>query len=184
MIRWLINWKLKKFDREFNYDSTYAREIMDGGLGAILQFAKAAKLSDYRNRMPLEAWYAAKLATIFAEDCGPCTQLVVKMAERDGVKAETLRAVLAGDSSKLEPDAGLAYQFARAVDERDLERSDELRKEVVKRWGQKGLVSLALMMTGTRIYPDVKYALGHGHACTMVKVGGTATPLLHRAASS
>lgn len=183
MIRWLIERKLKKFEREFDYDTTYAREIMDGGLGAILQFSKAAKLSEYRSGVPLEAWYAAKVATIFADDCGPCTQLVVKMAERDGVKAETLRAVLAGNVEKLGPDAALAYQFARAVHERDIQRSDELRREVVKRWGQRGLVSLALMMTGTRIYPQVKYALGHGHACTLVRVAGAAAPLLRRTAS-
>jgi hypothetical protein len=183
MIRWLIERKLKKFEREFDYDATYAREIMDGGLGAILQFSKAAKLSEYRKGVPLEAWYAAKVATIFADDCGPCTQLVVKMAERAGVKAETLRAVLAGDPAKLGPDEALAYQFARAVHERDLQRSDELRREIVKRWGQRGLVSLALMMTGTRIYPQVKYALGHGHACTLVRVAGAAAPLLRRTAS-
>lgn len=183
MIRWLIERKLRKFEQEFSYDTTYTREIMDGGLGAILQFSKAAKLSDYRKGVPLEAWYAAKVATIFAEDCGPCTQLVVKMAEREGVKAETLRAVLAGEASKLGPDEALAYEFARAVDQRDLHRSDELRKEVVRRWGQEGLVSLALMMTGTRMYPQVKYALGHGHACTLVRVAGAATPLMTRTAS-
>ena len=183
MIRWLIERKLKKFERDFEYDTTYARDIMDGGLRAILQFSKAAKLSEYRKGLPLEAWYAAKLATIFAEDCGPCTQLVVKMAERDGVKADTLRAVLAGDVARLGPDEALAYQFARAVHERDLLRSDELRREVVKRWGRRGLVSLALSMTGTRIYPHVKYALGYGHACTLVRVAGAEAPLLRRSAS-
>src|SRR5215468_9043609 len=163
MIRWLIKRKLTKFAEEFDYDTSYAQEIMAGGLGALWKFSQAAKLSDYRAGVPMEAWYAAKLATIFAEDCGPCTQLVVKMAERDGVRAETLRAVLAGEGYKLEADTALAYQFARAVAERDLQTSDELRKAVVKRWGQRGLVSLALTMTGTRIYPHVKYALGHGH---------------------
>jgi hypothetical protein len=182
MIRWLIERKLKKFELEFEYDTTYAREIMAGGLGAILRFSKAAKLSEYRNGVPLEAWYAAKVATIFAEDCGPCTQLVVKMAERDGVQAETLRAVLAGDAAKLPPDTRLAYEFARAVHERDLQRSDELRREVVKSWGQRGLISLVLTMTGTRIYPEVKYALGHGHSCKLVRVAGAAAPLWRRAA--
>jgi hypothetical protein len=183
MIRWLLERKLKKFEQTFGYDATYVREIAGGGLKAVLQFSRAAKLSDYRAGVPLEAWYAAKLATIFAEDCGPCTQLVVKMAERDGVNPETLRAVLAGDSQKLDRDVALAYQFARAVDDRDLQRSDELRKEVVERWGQQGLVSLALTMTGTRIYPHVKYALGHGHACTLVRVAGDAAPLMRRTVS-
>ena len=183
MIRWLIKRKLKKFEREFDYDTSYAQEIMAGELRALLRFSQAAKLSDYRAGVPIEAWYAAKLATIFTEDCGPCTQLVVKMAERDGVRAETLRAVLAGEASKLEEETALAYRFARAVSERDLQNSNELRQAVVARWGQRGLVSLALTMTGTRIYPHVKYALGHGRECTLVRVAGEVTPLLRRVAS-
>jgi hypothetical protein len=34
-------------------------------------------------------------------------------------------------------------------------------------------VSLALAITAARIYPTVKYALGHGKACMRVVVGGT-----------
>jgi hypothetical protein len=43
----------------------------------------------------------------------------------------------------------------------------------VKRWGRRALVSLALAITAARIYPTVKYALGHGKACMRVVVGGT-----------
>jgi hypothetical protein len=34
-------------------------------------------------------------------------------------------------------------------------------------------VSLAFAITAARIYPTVKYALGHGKACMRVVVGGT-----------
>ena len=44
---------------------------------------------------------------------------------------------------------------------------------IVKRWGRRALVSLAFAITAARIYPTVKYALGHGKACMRVVVGGT-----------
>jgi hypothetical protein len=41
------------------------------------------------------------------------------------------------------------------------------------------LVSLAFAITASRIYPTVKYALGHGKACMRVVVGGTPVVLDH-----
>ena len=39
--------------------------------------------------------------------------------------------------------------------------------------GRRALVSLAFAITAARIYPTVKYALGHGKACMRVVVDGT-----------
>ena len=49
----------------------------------------------------------------------------------------------------------------------------------MKRWGRLALVSLAFTITAGRIYPTVKYALGHGKACTRIVVGGTPVLLSH-----
>jgi hypothetical protein len=70
------------------------------------------------------------------------------------------------------PDAALGFRFAKSVLERDIAAGDRLRDEVVSRWGRKGLVSLALTIAASRVFPAVKYALGHGHACVRVRVGG------------
>ena len=115
-----------------------------------------------------------------AEDCGPCTQLVVTMAEREGVSPPTLRAILAGEQGALPPDAALGFRFARAVLARDVAEGDRLREEVVSRWGRKGLVTLALTIAASRIFPAVKYALGHGHACVQVRVAGADTQVSRR----
>ena len=50
---------------------------------------------------------------------------------------------------------------------------------IVGRWGRRALVSLAFAITAARIYPTVKYALGHGKACMRVVVGDTAVALDH-----
>jgi hypothetical protein len=43
-------------------------------------------------------------------------------------------------------------------------------------------VSLAFGLTAARLYPTLKYALGHGRACTRVTVAGTPAPLHRHAA--
>ena len=73
-------------------------------------------------------------------------------------------------------NAALAYRFARASLARDMQAADPLRDEIVRRWGQKGLVALALALTTARMYPTVKYALGHGKSCSRVMVAGEAAP--------
>src|SRR5580692_633717 len=101
--------------------------MIDASPRAAWLFSRAAALGQFRRDVPIEPWYAAGITVVRHEDCGPCTQLGVTMAERAGVSPAVLRAV----------------------------------------------VSLAFAITAARIYPTVKYALGHGKACTRVVVGGT-----------
>jgi hypothetical protein len=173
MFKWFLRRQIDAFARGFNYDASYVREILDADLGALLKFSKIQAFGNYQKNVSDAALCAAKLVAVMAEDCGPCTQLGVTMAERAGVPAEVLRAILEGDESAMPPEVALAFRFARATLAHDAE-ADGLREEIVRRWGQKGLISLAFGIAGTRVYPTVKYALGHGQACTRVKVGGSA----------
>ena len=56
-----------------------------------------------------------------------------------------------------------------------MDEADPLREEIIRRWGRKGLVALSLALTTARMYPTLKYALGHGKACSRVEVAGEAT---------
>jgi hypothetical protein len=94
------------------------------------------------------------------------------MAEKAGVSPAVLRAVLTGNPREMPPDVLLAWNFARATLAHDA-AADEYREQIVNRWGRRALVSLAFAITAGRIYPTVKYALGHGKACTRIVVGGT-----------
>jgi hypothetical protein len=88
-------------------------------------------------------------------------------------------------------DIGCAYiltglapcrtRFAKASLAHDA-AADELRDEIVKRWGPRGLISLAFALVCPRVYPTVKYALGHGKACTRLTVAGKPLPVLKEAA--
>jgi hypothetical protein len=180
MIRWFLNRQMSAFERKFDYDMSYARDILGADFGAFWSFSRILGVSGYRKDAPLDAWYAAKIGATVAADCGPCTQLVVNMAEQVGVSATNLRAILANDEQAMTPEAALGLHFAQAVVARDLAKGDTLRAEVVKRWGRRALVSLALAIASSSVFPDVKYALGYGHACTLVRVAGASAPLAHK----
>jgi hypothetical protein len=181
MLTWLIKRRIDAFERVYGYDTSYLRDMLAADVKAVMALWKVQGLSRYRKGVPREAWYAAGLAGVLSEDCGPCTQLAIAMAERDGVAADTLRAIVAGDTRMMPDEAVLAYRFAKASLARDA-AADELRIEIVKRWGQQGLISLAFALASARIFPTVKYALGHGQACSRVTVAGSPVPVLKRAA--
>jgi hypothetical protein len=172
MIRWALKRAIGKFEREWKYDAGYMRDIIDASPRAAWLFSRAVAIGRFRLDVPLEPWLAAGITAVRHEDCGPCTQLGVAMAERAGVSPAVLRAVLADDVDSMPPDVALVWKFTRATLAHDL-AADEYRDEIVRRWGRRGLVSLAFAITASRIYPTVKYALGHGKACMRVVVGGT-----------
>lgn len=172
----LIRNRIAAFEREYGYDMGYAREILDISPSALLKFQRIMGLSQYREDAPPAAWYAAKLVGTMAEDCGPCTQLVARMAEGEGVAPATLRAILRRQEAAMPADALLGYRFAEAALRHDPE-ADVLRAEVVHRWGRRALVSLAYALTTARMFPTLKYAMGHGHSCVRVKVGGEELPV-------
>lgn len=181
LLRWLIRRQIKGFERAYDYDMGYARDMLAVSPRALRRFSKIFSLSRHREDVPNTAWYAVKIATTLAEDCGPCTQLVVTMAERDGVNPAIIRAVLAGDEQAMGDEAALGFRFAQAV-LRHAAEADALRNDIVARWGRKALVSLAIVIASSRVFPTVKYALGHGRACTRVTVSGADACVVKQAA--
>src|SRR5215813_5968233 len=171
MLRWLFRRAVISFERQWNYDASYLREIIDASPRAAWRFMSAARLGSYCRDVPMEAWFAAGLTAVRSEDCGPCTQLGTSMAERQGVRPEILRAILTDDVAAMPDEVALAWRFTKATLAHDA-AADDYRAVILKRWGPRAVVTLAFAITAARIYPTVKYAMGHGQACTRVMVGG------------
>ena len=172
MIKWTLHKAIDKFEREWHYDASYMREMIEASPRAAWLFARVTALGQFRRDVPIDAWSAAGITAVRHEDCGPCTQLAVTMAERAGVSPAVLRALLEDRPDAMPPDVALVWKFTRATLAHDA-AADAYRDAIVKRWGRRALVSVAFAITAARIYPTVKYALGHGKACMRVVVGGT-----------
>jgi hypothetical protein len=82
-----------------------------------------------------------------------------------------LRAVLTGTPSEMPPNVALAWRFTRATLDHH-PSADEYRDEIIRMWGPRAVVSLAFAIVTARMYPTVKYAMGHGKACTRIVVNG------------
>ena len=176
MLKTFLARQIDKMERTWSYDASYMRHVLQASPATFLKFSFITQLVD-RRAAPGEALAAAGIAGTLAEDCGPCTQISVDMAAAGGVKPRVLRAILAGDEAAMGEAASLAWRFAQASLARDMEAADPLRDEIVRRWGDKGLVAISMAITTARMYPTLKYALGHGKACSRVTVAGEPAPL-------
>jgi hypothetical protein len=75
--------KLRAFGDAFDYDTSYGAELIDGDPAAGFALARLSAVAAYRADAPAAAWHATKIAAAMSEDCGPCVQLGVRMAEKD-----------------------------------------------------------------------------------------------------
>ena len=171
MFKWLMHKGTKAFERQWNYDASYVHELIDIDPRAAWMFQRATGLGKYRKDVPLDALFAAGITAVRSEDCGPCTQLGVEMAERSGVDPKVIRAVLTETPVMMPPDVALAWRFTRATIDHD-PAADQYRDEIIKRWGPRAVVTLAFAILTARMYPTVKYAMGHGKTCARIVVDG------------
>jgi hypothetical protein len=183
MLKWYLRRQIAKFERTWNYDAGYMHELLDTDPQAMLALGKLQALGRYRKDVPRAALAAAGIVAVMSEDCGPCTQLGVDMAERDGVDPSVLRAIVTRDFAAMPEEVALVVRFTEAT-LRHAPEADELREDVVRRFGKRGLITLAFTMLRARMYPTLKYALGHGHACMRLTIGGETRPVLREVAPS
>ncbi len=161
---------LDAFETHYDYDAAYMRYMHTHAPATFEKFSVLSELVQMRQAAPPSASYAAKLVGALTEDCGPCVQLNVAMAQEGGVSAETISAVLTGDRDAMDPETQLGYDFATAVVVRAPSRT-ALREQVQERWGEAGVVDLSIAVQIGRVFPMMKTALGFDLSCQRVTVG-------------
>jgi len=169
MIRSLARRWLRGFSQRYQYDTGYMEDILQQNPTLFLKFASLTLLSSHRRSIPRAPLWTARIRAALWEDCGPCVQLVCNMAIEDGVDPAVVAAVVAADLAALDADCALALSFTESVLARD-PGAEQLRERVRLAWGEDGILSLAMGISTSRVYPTVKYVLGHGLTCSRVHI--------------
>ncbi|HWR14201.1 MAG TPA: hypothetical protein VN577_05205 [Terriglobales bacterium] len=178
MLKKILKMAIARFERQNGYDGSYTRYIVEHSPSALWKLGKIQGFATHHEDVPRDAYYAAKITSVLRADCGPCTQLVVTWAERAGVAPTTIHAVLTKDWDAMTYDVQLVVKFIEAALARSLE-ADVLREEIRQKWGDRAVITLAYAATAGQIYPTLKYALGFGHECTLIKVAGKDVRVSH-----
>ncbi|NOJ49092.1 hypothetical protein [Bradyrhizobium archetypum] len=181
MRSWIARRSLRAFAKRFGYDVSYLEMILNVSPSAFFKFAPLMKAAAHRESVPVDASFAAKIVGALAEDCGPCTQLIVDMALEAGMAKDQIEAVLRRDPRAMNDATTLGFRFADAVVRRASEE-DEFRDAVRAQWGQKGVIDLTLALQLGRMFPMVKAGLGYAKECRRVSVSGHNVDVVKQAA--
>ena len=64
MVRWALRKAIDKFERDWNYDASYMRDMIDASPRAAWLFARVNALGRFRREVPIEAWCAAGITAV------------------------------------------------------------------------------------------------------------------------
>ena len=181
MRSWIARRLLRKYGKRYGYDVSYLLMMLNESPAAFFKFAPVMKASAHREVVPIEASFAAKIVGALAEDCGPCTQLVVDMALEAGMARDQIEAVLRRDPRAMNDATTLGFRFADAVVRRSGD-DDEFRDAIRAQWGDKGVIDLTLSLQLGRMFPMVKAGLGYARECRRVTVDGHNVDVVKQAA--
>lgn len=169
------------FGAHYDYDVSYMHHMLDVSPSAFFTFTGVSKLAEHRKAVSVEAFYAAHLVGVLAEDCGPCVQLVVDMAREAGMAPAAIEAVLTRNRAAMNLDTLLGFRFADAVARRAPEE-DDARDAVRTQWGNLGVLDLTLSVQIGRLFPMIKAGLGFAKSCQRVQIGDHGVDVVKEAA--
>ena len=166
MLRRLALRSVAAAERDLGARLDYLRHLANTSLPAFVKFGLFTPLAQHRTHLPPAPYHLARIAATRHEDCGTCVQIEVTTALKQGVETALVRAAAEGRTDDLPADLAGVVRFAEAV----VTQTDDpyLREAARARWGDEGLVELALGIAAARVFPTTKRALGYATACSLV----------------
>lgn len=153
-------------ERDLGAPLDYLRHIAGTSLPAFVKFSLFTPLARHRKTLPAEPYHLARIAATRLEDCGTCVQIEVNTALRQGVDRTLVQAAVEGRAHDLPADLADVIRFAETV---AMQADDaDLRESIRARYGEEGLVELALGIASARVFPTTKRALGYAQSCSLV----------------
>ena len=64
MIRWILRKAVGKFEREWKYDASYMKEMVEVSPRAAWLFSRVTALGGFRRDIPLGPWFAAGITAV------------------------------------------------------------------------------------------------------------------------
>jgi alkylhydroperoxidase family enzyme len=168
MLRWYLEKKIAAAERELGVPATETRYILRHSIDALFAYASLRKIAHYRGMLPADVYAAAKIAAYRQQDCGSCLQITVNLARKSGVSAELIRTLLDGRTDVLPEELREVSQYASEQANRI--DNPALRERLRQRYGDAGLIALALAITSAGTFPTFKRAVGLATSCSQVQI--------------
>lgn len=166
MIRFFIGRQIDAFEKKMGASMDHLRHIMRVSLPDLFRLRKFSQLANRRTALPPAPFHVARLVAVMAEDCGDCVQVEVNLSKEDGLASDLIKAVVEMRPSDLPEELGDVYLFTECIihNSGDVE---PLRAKMRQRYGERGLVELAMAIAMARSFPTLKRGMGYATSCNI-----------------
>jgi hypothetical protein len=168
MIRAFLRRMIARTEKQLGVPLDESHYMLEHSPGATLAFSTVQIWANRHKAVPVDAYYVAKIAAYLEEDCGSCLQIAVNLALKSGVSRELVRNAAQGREDLLSAELRDVYRFAAKQANRI--DSDELRDRIRARYGDEGLIELAMAIASARMFPAFKRTIGFAKSCSLVRV--------------
>lgn len=156
------------FESHYQYDCTYMRQLLASSPEAYQLFADFLPMAQFRQRLPLNEYWVAKLAVMQQADCGACLQLQVKMAIEQGVSTTLIQSTLNNHKPLPETlqqvkDYAQQLTLPAGVD-------SELMQTMRERYDQGQLLEFGLCAASATVFPTIKRAIAEIQSCAVIDI--------------
>ena len=165
----LLEAGIRVAERRLGVKMDYARDIARASPATFGKLQQLSTMANQRRHGDPAPFHLAGLAAAMHDDCGECVQIHVNLARADGVRADWLRAALAGRLDELPAPLADAFRLGRAVAADD-PAMEEYRARLKEHYGPAMVTELAFEIAMARFYPSLKRGLGVARTCALVKV--------------
>src|SRR6185369_5719659 len=112
MLRALLTWMLRESEKYIGkVDMAYAYHLRDVAPWSLVRYSFIKVVEGPRKITSPEIYHTVGLAAAMVEDCGPCVQIHLNLAQREKVSAEILRNLVAGKLDQVPRDVAIAFQY-------------------------------------------------------------------------
>ena len=173
MVKWILRSVIARAEKRLKVTLDYAHHIAQTDLGLMLRYGKIFGFLDPNKNTPAAAYHVARLRGAIHADCGTCVEAELTLAQSAGLANRLIEATLRADYAALPPELAAVARLADAVVGA---RSDdqEARAQIVRAFGDAGLIELSYAMNGAALLPGIKRAMGYATQCdlaTLRKLG-------------
>jgi hypothetical protein len=168
-VRTLLHRAVNKLEAALGVETEHMHFIIDTSVGAFVSLLVFMKLATRRRTLPAAALHIARVVATRSVDCGTCVQFNVNVALQEGARPEWIVAALERRPEALPPELREVYEFTERLLQHTYQE-DSQREAIRARYGDQGLVDLALGIASAQTMTLTKQALGFAKSCSKVVV--------------
>jgi len=165
MLKRVMNYILSKNEKRLGVKLDYARKILLVDNRLFLRYGKVFGFLDPRKHLSAEAYHASRICGALSADCGSCVEAEINLAKNSGLSDEFLNHVLAKNIDQLPDNIIAVVELSCAVT--NFQDAPVAREQVIKYYGEEGLIEMSFAMNGAALLPGIKRAMGYATSCDL-----------------